>query len=179
RTQYGFDSQKATIEKYDISRYQTFTQTHMICEDPAEAEVAEEGQPGEAAFLVGAELAAERGRGGDRREPAVGLAGQQVAEPAVGVDLGHRDAVARAEELRAAQPGGKRVRGSHSPALAPLEVLQRGLQVPVVELHPLAPQPDQRDLEPGQFLQFVRVQDLVADGQLIPEIDQVAQAELR
>ena len=36
-----------------------FTQAHVVCEDSAQSEVAEEGQPGQAAFLVGTQLAAE------------------------------------------------------------------------------------------------------------------------
>ena len=149
-------------------------QAHVVGQDAAQAELAEEGQPGKPAFLVGAQLAGEaRGRG-HGPQPPVGLAGQQVAQPAVGVHADQRDVL-----VRAAQAGRQRVGRGHRPGLVALEELQRRLQVRVVQLDPLAAQPNQRDLQPGQFGQLGRVERLVAHGHVVPEVHQVAQAELR
>ena len=149
-------------------------QAHVVGQDAAEAELAEEGQPGKPAFLVGAQLAGEaRGRR-HGPQPPVGLPGQQVAQPAVGVHADQRDV-----GVRAAEAGRQRVGCGHRPGLTALEELQRRLQVRVVQLDPLAAQPDQRDLQPGQFGQLGRVERLVAHGQVVPEVHQVAQAELR
>ena len=76
-----------------------------------------------------------------------------------------------------AEPGRQRVGRRHRPGLVALEELQRRLQVRVIQLDPLAAQPDQRDLQPGQFGQFVRVERLIAHRHLVPEVHQVAQAE--
>ena len=106
----------------------------------------------------------------DRLEAAVGLAGEQVAEPAVGVHLDQRQVVVG----RSVQAGQQRIRSRHGPGPAALEEPQRGAEVPVVEFDPPAAQPDQRDLEPGQLGQLLGVQLLVADGQVVAEVDQVA-----
>ena len=47
----------------------------------------------------------------------------------------------------------------------------------VVQLDPLAPQPDQRDLQPGQLGQLVRIERLVAHCHVVTEVHQVTQAE--
>ena len=116
----------------------------------------------------------------------VGLAGQQVAQPAVGVHPDQRDLLAgpsgsarsRAIQSRSqAHPGRQRVRRGHRPGLVALEELQRRLQVRVVQLDPLAAQPDQRDLQPGQLGQLVRIERLVAHCHVVPEVHQVTQAE--
>ena len=49
-----------------------FTQAHVVCEHCAEAQLAEEGQPGEPPLLIGPQLAVEQRRGAHRHEPAVG-----------------------------------------------------------------------------------------------------------
>ena len=59
-------------------------QAHVVGQDRAEPERLEEGQPGQAALLVRAQRAGEAGRRRHRLEPALGLAGEQVAERAVG-----------------------------------------------------------------------------------------------
>ena len=64
-----------------------------------------------------------------------------------------------------AHPGRQRVRRGHRPGLVALQELQRRLQVRVVQLDPLAAQPDQRDLQPGQLGQLVRDR---APGRLLP-----------
>ena len=151
-------------------------QAHVVGQDAAEAELAEEGQPGQPALLVGPQLAGEAGRGRHRPQPVVGLAGQQIAQPAVGVHPDQRDLLvgfARAQ----AQPGRQRVRRGHRPGLVALQELQRRLQVRVVQLDPLAAQPDQRDLQPGQLGQLVRIERLVAHGHVVTEVHQVTQAE--
>jgi hypothetical protein len=155
-------------------RLRGLAEPHIIGEDAAKAETAEEGQPRHPALLIGAQLAVEAGRRLDRFEPAVGPAGEQVAEPAVGVHLDQRQVV-----VGSVQAGQQRVRSPHRPGLAALQEPQRRAEVPVVEFHPLAAQPDQRDLEPGQLGQLPGVQLLVADRQVVAEVDQVAEAELR
>ena len=143
-------------------------QAHVVGQDAAEAELAEEGQPGQPALLVRAQLAGEAGRGRHRPQPVVGLAGQQVAQPAVGVHPDQRDLLVRAARSvpeSQAHPGRQRVRRGHRPGLVALEELQRRLQVRVVQLDPLAAQPDQRDLQPGQLGQLVRDR---APGRLLP-----------
>ena len=76
-----------------------------------------------------------------------------------------------------AHPGRQRVRRGHRPGLVALEELQRRLQVRVVQLDPLAAQPDQRDLQPGQLGQLVGIERLVAYCHVVPEVHQVTQAE--
>ncbi len=49
--------------------------------------------------------------------------------------------------------------------------------MPAVQFHPLAAQPHQGDLKPGELGQIVGVQFLVAEGQVIAEVDDVRQAE--
>jgi len=93
-----------------------------------------ERQPGEPArWYAGACRGALRGI--SRREPLLGLGRTAVAEPAVGVHLGQRRSpgappapIARAKHLG----------GGHRPRPLAREELQRGLQVPVCELDPLA-----------------------------------------
>ena len=150
------------------------TEAHVVGQDGSETEAAKEGDPGHPALLIGAQRAGERGRGGDRFEAVVGLAGEQVGEPAVGVHVDQREVV-----VGPVQAGLQRVRSAHRAGPAALQEAQCRAQVPVVEFHPLAAQPDQRDLEPGQLVQFVGVQLLIADGQVVAELDQVIQAELR
>jgi len=53
--------------------------------------------------------------------------------------------------LRAAQPGHQDVTGPHHALAAALHELQRGAEVAFVQLHPLPPDPDQGDLQLGQF----------------------------
>ena len=118
--------------------------------------------------MIGAQLAVEAGRL-DRFEAAVGLAGEQITEPAVGVHLDQRQVV-----VGSVQADQQRVRSLHRPGLAALQEPQRRAEVPIVEFHPLAAQPDQRDLEPGQLGQLPWVQLLVADRQVVSEVDQVA-----
>ena len=60
-----------------------------------------------------------------------------------------------------------------------LQELQGGLQLLLAQFHPLAAQPHQRDLEPGQLGQVIRVQRLVAEGQLVVEVHHVREAEAR
>ena len=150
-------------------RLRGLAEPHIVGEDAAKAETAEEGQPRHPTLLIGAQLAVEAGRRLDRFEAAVGLAGEQVAEPAVGVHLDQRQVV-----VGSVQVGQQRVRSPHRPGLAALQEPQRRAEVPVVEFHPLAAQPDQRDLEPGQLGQLPWVQLLVADRQVVAEVDQVA-----
>ena len=129
-------------------------------------------EPAQPPLLVGPQRPGEAGGRRHRLQPPVGLAGQQVAQPAVGVHVDQRDLVG-------AQPGRHGVGGGHRARRVALQELQRGLQVRLVQLDPLAAQPDQRDLEPGQFGQFGRVERLIADRHVVPEVHQVTQAEPR
>ena len=56
---------------------------------------------------------------------------------------------------------------------------KRRLEMPLVQLDPLAAEPDQRHFEPRQLSELGRIQRLVPDGELVPEVDEVGQAELR
>ena len=153
-------------------RLHALAQPHVVGQDPAQAQVAEEGQPGQSALLVRAQLAAERGGGGHRGQRAVSPPGEQLTQPAVRRDRRDLEVI-----LRAAQPGHQHVAGPHHALAAALHERQRGPQVAVVQLHPLPADPDQRDLELGQLGELVRVQRGVADGQVVAELDQVVQAE--
>ena len=70
-------------------------QAHVVGEDAAEPELAQEGQPGEPALLVRPQLTGEASGRGHRPQPPVGLTGQQVAQPAVGVHPDQRDLLVR------------------------------------------------------------------------------------
>src|SRR5579859_3604772 len=150
------------------------SQTHRIRQNPPQTKPIKEGQPGKPTLLVGAQGAGERGGGGYWGEAAVGLAGEQVAEPAVSVHLDQGQVVV-AGGLQTSQQG---VTGRRSARPASLQEFQRGPQVPVVQLHPLPAQPYQRDLEPGQLGQFGGIELLVPDGQVVAEVDQIFQPEL-
>ena len=52
-------------------------------------------------------------------------------------------------------------------------------QVRLVQLDPLAAQPDQGNLEPGQFGQLGGIDHLIADCYVVPEVHQVAEPEFR
>ena len=164
----------AAVRRDQREQLDRLAQAHVVGQDAAQAEPAEEGQPGKPSFLVGPQLAGEARGSGHRPQPPVHLAGQQVTQPAVGVHADQRDVL-----VRTAQADGQRVGRRHRPGRGTLEELQRGLDVRVVQLHPLPAQPDQRDLEPGQLRQFLRVKRLVADGHVVAEVHQVTQAELR
>ena len=160
-------------ERQELDR---LAQAHVVGQDAAQAQVAQEGEPRKPALLVGPQRPGEaRGRR-HRRQPPVGLPGQQVAEPAVGVHADQRDLVAGAA-LGQSEAGQQRVGGRHRARLTALQELQRGLEVRLVQLDPLAAQPDQRDLEPGQLGQLGRVDHLVADGHVVAEVHQVAEPE--
>ena len=70
-----------------------------------------------------------------------------------------------------------RLAGGHRAGPLALEELQRGLDLAIVEFHPLAADADERDLERGEFGQFRGGQHLVADGQVVPELHEVREAE--
>ena len=147
-------------------------ESHVIGQDQADAEPAEKRHPGQASFLIRPQRAAERRRSGDRREPPVGLAGEQVAKPAVRLHRHDR------QVIFAAQPRQQRVARRHRARETAFQEPQRRLQVPVIQLDPLTADPDERDLEPGELREFLRVQCLIADRQVVAEVDEVAQAEL-
>ena len=155
-------------------RLDALAQAHVVGQDPAQAQVAEERQPGQTALLVGAQVAEEGGRGGYRGQRPVGLPGQQVAQPAVCRDRRDLEIL-----FRTAQPGDQHVAGPHHALAAALHEGQRSPQVPVVEFHPLPADPDQGDLELGQLGELGGVQRGVADRQVVAELDQVVQAEPR
>ena len=160
-------------ERQELDR---LAQAHVVGQDAAQAQVAQEGEPRKPALLVGPQRPGEaRGRR-HRRQPPVGLPGQQVAEPAVGVHADQRDLVAGAA-LGQSEAGQQRVGGRHRARLTALQELQRGLEVRLVQLDPLAAQPDQGGLEPGQLGQLGRVDHLVADGHVVAEVHQVAEPE--
>ena len=109
------------------------------------------------------------GSGASRRSAC---AGQQVAKPSVRVHRGQRHVVASAVDADE-----NRLAGGHRAGPLALEELQRGLDLAIVEFHPLAADADERDLERGELGQFRGGQHLVADGQVVPELHQVREAE--
>jgi hypothetical protein len=160
--------------RYQRQELDRLAEAHVVGQDTAETEITEEREPRKAPFLVRPQLAGEARRSAHGPQPPVSLTGQQVAQPAVGVHADQGDV-----GVRAAQAGRQRVGRGHRPGLVALEELQRGRQVRLVELNPLAAQPDQRDLQPGQLGQLGRIERLIADGDVVPEVHQVTQAELR
>jgi hypothetical protein len=108
--------------------------------------------PRQPAPLVWPERPAEaRGRL-RRREPLVGPTGQQVTEPAVGVHFGQRQLAGRPAGADCWADGrAKHLGGGHRPRPLAREKLERGLQVPAIEFHPLAAEADKRQLALGQL----------------------------
>ena len=97
------------------------------------------------------------GRGGVRRGTRPGW-GPVRGAGRPGRRAGHRASRRRPRAddrqvvVGAAQAASRASAAVMVPVRLALEELQRGLQVPVVEFHPLAAQPDQGNLEPGQLL---------------------------
>ena len=93
---------------------------------------------------------------GDRLEPLLGRAGEQVAEPAVGLDAarpaGHPVVTAPGASI----PSPSRSSSATLSSPGPADELQPGGQPPGVQLDPLAAQPDQRRLQLGQLGQLRR-----------------------
>jgi len=140
-------------------------------EDGTDAKPAEERQPRKPPLLVRPERAAKAVWCRRWREPLVGPAGQQVAEPPVGIHLGQRQVTEGAvgPEPSTSKHGAEYLGGGHRARPLAFQELQRGLQVPVVEFHPLTAHPDERDLARGELGQFRSGEHLVAEGQVVAE----------
>ena len=114
-------------------------------------------------------------RGGlDRFDVLFHLAGQQVAQPAVGDHAGHRQ-----RQIVGALCGGVRqhLRRGHLAAAGGPQKRQPGGEAPLVDVHPLAADPHQRHLGRCQFAQFHVGQRLVAQGQFPSVVDQGLHAQ--
>ena len=139
-----------------------FAQPHVVGQAGAQPPAPQEGQPGIAPLLVGAQRSAEPIRSFQLLE--LGPSGelpQQVLQPAAGRHAVH------------VQPT-RRLPGAHR---QPDDVFQRDLALPVpeiqrrpdlagVELHPLAAQLHQRRFQLGQRLQLPGAHDLVSQRHL-------------
>ena len=160
-------------------------QAHVVGEARAEAEPRQERQPRDAPLLVGPQLRPERRRRLDRGDRLLDVAGEQLADPAVGVDRGdgQRNAllavglpvVGVAPRERHHLAGRERAAG---PAAAgPAQELQPGAQPLGVDAHPLAPQPDQRRLRGDQLGDLLLGQLVVADRDGPAELRQLLAAQ--
>ena len=129
----------------------------------------------ESALLVRAQRAGSDGETPSRAQ--LGLAGEQIAQPAVRVHLvkqQHAGGVAARSESAPASAGRRRA------GLTSLKEAQRPSQVLVVEFHPLPAVPGQTGPSPSPAQRAApRRTPLVADRQVVAEEDQVTQAELR
>jgi hypothetical protein len=146
-------------------------EAHVVGEAAAEPGVAHAGQPGHPALLVRAQRRHQAGRrvqsrrgGGQPGDPA-GEVGQRALR-----DDRHRLAV---DLTGPGQHGAERLRRAH-PCLR--RAAQPGQQRRV-ERHPPAAQPDQRPLRLGQLSDLLGVQQLAAERQLPPELQQRLQVE--
>src|SRR4029077_1750581 len=88
-------------------RLNRLTKAHRVRKDRAQADLAEERQPGQASFLIRPQLAIERHRRAHWLQPLFRLAREQVTEPAVRVDLGY------GQVRRLAESGQYRLAGGH------------------------------------------------------------------
>ena len=153
---------------------------HVVGQAGPEAEVAEEGQPPEAALLVGTELPGEPIRGGQGLQPAVLGPGQEVPEPAVGLHLGDGQGAPAVGDRHEAQCGAQDLAGGHPGRGAlPPDGRDRRLDVPLAQLHPLAAHPDQRLLEARQRAQLGEIQPVVAERDLPTDVAQAVQPDGR
>ena len=109
-----------------------------------------------------------------RREPLGRLPGEQVAERPVGVHLDQRQVL-----LAAVDDLLQHLAGGQLALAAPADRLQRRLELPVVQLHPLPADPHQRHLQPGQLGQLLGADRAVADDQVDPEVDELLAGRTR
>ena len=142
-------------------------QTHVVGQAGPQPPSFQEGDPGVAQMLVGPELAVELLGGVHLLNPALLLQlFQEVTEPVVGRQ---RDVVILGP-LVGAQPDPHDFPQADLLAVAP--EIGGGPDVVGIDLHPLAPEPHQRRLQGGQFLQFLRRYGIVAQGHPDVEVDQ-------
>ncbi len=147
-------------------------QPHVVGEHATQPGAAQEVQPRQPASLIGAQLPRERWRGRNRRDPLLGAAGQQVAEPAVRLDSLHRqvlpgrgDTEAEAQEL------------TDGRLLAAPDQLEPGRQPARVQLDPLAAQPHHRRLGRDQLGQLALTEHLAPDREVVAELGQRVEPE--
>src|SRR4029077_18978191 len=113
-------------------------------EDPAQSEIAQEGQPSQPTLLIRAQFPVKRRWCAQRGEGVLRVTGKDVAKPAVGVYGGDREVL-----VGAAQAFQQDVPSGPLALAAAFQELQRRLEVALVQFHPLAADADQRDLQPG------------------------------
>ena len=152
--------------------------THVVGEAGAQAERGQEGQPRDAPLLVGPEEGGERGRWVDRCQGALGAAGEEVAEPAVGVDAGQRQG--QVVLVREARGEREDVRGAGAAAPAAAQELQALAQLVLVHAHPCTAQSHQgclRGDERGDLLLVEHGVRAVAHRDRPPEVGHLLAAE--
>ena len=151
---------------------------HVVGEACAEPETTEELQPGEAALLVWPERAPEACRRAPSwREPVRTAGCQEGPEPAIGGDPGDGEADVGRHQ---AQASAHHLSGGHRPVLesgSPLHQVHRRRNVLRAQLHPLAPDPHERHLEPGELADLVGGHLHVADRELPPVVDDGVEPE--
>ena len=149
-------------------------ETHVVGQAGTEAQRCQEREPGDPALLVGAQLRGEAGGRVDGGERAFRAAGEQVAEPADGVDAGQRQ---RQVAVVHARGQGEHIGRRRRPALTAAQELQAAAQRRLVHAHPGPAQPHQRRLRGDERGDLVLVQGLVADGQRPPEVGDLLAAQ--
>ena len=142
-------------------------QAHVVGQAGAQPPVPQESQPRVAQLLVGPKLAGEAPGGVHLLDPALLLkAFQELTEPV----LGRQGDVVVLGPLVRAQPD---LQNFPQAELLPVTPEIGGSpDVVGIDLHPPAPEPHQRGLHLGQFLQFLHRYGLVAQGYLDVQIDQ-------
>ena len=142
-------------------------QAHVVGQAGSQPPFPEESQPRVAQLLVGPELAGEVLGGVHPLNPALLLqAFQELSEPVAG----RQGDVVVLGPLVGAQPDLHDFPQADLLAVAP--EISGGPDFVGVDLHPLAPEPYQRHLQLGQFLQFLHRYGVVTQGHLDIEVDQ-------
>ena len=161
------------LREQQRERLRSLAQAHVVGQDAAEAEPGQEVQPGQATFLV-------RPQGSGERRSGVGTGVSRSAAwpemrspsmPSASTSTSGRSSSPPLDHLL------QHLAGGHLAGAPPVDRLERGPQLPVVQLDPLPANPHQRHLQPRQLGQLLGVHHAVADHQVDPEVDQLVEPE--
>ena len=153
-------------------------QTHVVRKDTAQTDGLQERQPGQTTLLVGAQLTLETLRSSHGRDPVVYLAGQEVREPALSLDV--HDGQATRPVLQCPE-GHEHLPDAHPPlAVRPLGQERPGPGQPVgVDVHPLTAHPYQRLLGLDEIGDLLLGQGVLPDGQIPSEVNETITTDHR